>query len=214
MLTELIAVLEVSTRKAVDNVFPWKQKSIIWTNDDLVYLRLYASSVEYIPLKSLEISWYAMLMITINVALTHWVFPLTQFVKHPHKNTFVTKWCVFVNRWLHQQLLFCYANKWSGMCGHTANNTPMVKPEVSNQETSSTCIQYPGTPITNRDHPDSKVRGANIGPTWVLSAPDGPYVSPMNLAIRATTLGQGWVTTVLYKMKLFIQSLIFRRCFN
>ena len=32
--------------------------------------------------------------------------------------------------------------------------------------------------------PDSKVHGANIGPTWVLSAPDGPHVGPMNLAIR------------------------------
>ena len=31
---------------------------------------------------------------------------------------------------------------------------------------------------------DSKVRGANMGPTWVLSAPDGPHVGPMNLAIR------------------------------
>ena len=31
--------------------------------------------------------------------------------------------------------------------------------------------------------PDSKVHGANMGPTWVLSAPDGPYVGPMNLAI-------------------------------
>ena len=34
---------------------------------------------------------------------------------------------------------------------------------------------------------DSKVHGANMGPTWVLSAPDGPHVGPMNLAIRA-----GW----------------------
>ena len=33
--------------------------------------------------------------------------------------------------------------------------------------------------------PDSKVHGANMGPTWVLSAPDGPLVGPMNLAIRA-----------------------------
>ena len=33
--------------------------------------------------------------------------------------------------------------------------------------------------------PDSKVRGATMGPTWVLSAPDGPHVGPMNLAIRA-----------------------------
>ena len=31
---------------------------------------------------------------------------------------------------------------------------------------------------------ESKVHGVNIGPTWVLSAPDGPHVCPMNLAIR------------------------------
>ena len=32
--------------------------------------------------------------------------------------------------------------------------------------------------------PDNKVHGANIGPTWVLSAQDGPHVGPMNLVIR------------------------------
>ena len=32
--------------------------------------------------------------------------------------------------------------------------------------------------------PDSKVHGANTGPIWVLSAPDGPHVGPINLAIR------------------------------
>ena len=32
--------------------------------------------------------------------------------------------------------------------------------------------------------PDSKVHGTNMGPTWVLSPPDGPHVGPMNLAIR------------------------------
>ena len=31
--------------------------------------------------------------------------------------------------------------------------------------------------------PDSKVHGANMGPTWVLSAPDGPHVGLMNIAI-------------------------------
>ena len=31
---------------------------------------------------------------------------------------------------------------------------------------------------------DVPVHGANMGPTWVLSAPDGPHVGPMNLAIR------------------------------
>ena len=32
--------------------------------------------------------------------------------------------------------------------------------------------------------PDGKNNGANMEPTWVLSAPDVPHVGPMNLAIR------------------------------
>ena len=32
--------------------------------------------------------------------------------------------------------------------------------------------------------PNSKVHGPNLGPTWVLSAPDEPHAGPMNLAIR------------------------------
>ena len=36
--------------------------------------------------------------------------------------------------------------------------------------------------------PDSKVHGANMGPTWVLSAPDGPHVGPMNFAIRVVLI--------------------------
>ena len=31
--------------------------------------------------------------------------------------------------------------------------------------------------------PDSKFHGAILGPTWVLLAPDGPHVGPMNFAI-------------------------------
>ena len=37
-----------------------------------------------------------------------------------------------------------------------------------------------------RKHPDSKVHRANMGPTWVLAAPDWSHVGPMNLAIRAS----------------------------
>ena len=32
--------------------------------------------------------------------------------------------------------------------------------------------------------PDSKVHRDNMGPSWVLSDPDGPHVGTMNLAIR------------------------------
>ena len=38
--------------------------------------------------------------------------------------------------------------------------------------------------LTDNSTPDSKVHGANMEPTWVLSAPDGPHVGPVNLAIR------------------------------
>ena len=36
---------------------------------------------------------------------------------------------------------------------------------------------------SHNGNPDSKVHGANMGPTWVLSAPHGPHIGPMNLAI-------------------------------
>ena len=39
--------------------------------------------------------------------------------------------------------------------------------------------------IIDDNVPDNKVHEANMGPTWVLSDPDGPHVGPMNLAIRA-----------------------------
>ena len=58
--------------------------------------------------------------------------------------------------------------------------------------TSSACSfpETANTQFTNIDiggecsTPDSKVSGANMGPTWVLSAPGGPHVGPMNIAIR------------------------------
>ena len=34
------------------------------------------------------------------------------------------------------------------------------------------------------NEPDSKDRGANMGPTWGLQDPGGPYVGHMSLAIR------------------------------
>ena len=47
--------------------------------------------------------------------------------------------------------------------------------------------------------PDSKVHGDNVGPTWVLSALDGPHVVPMNLAIRVVVVSKGLFVLVTYK---------------
>ena len=38
--------------------------------------------------------------------------------------------------------------------------------------------------ILSQTTPDSKVQGAKMGPAWVLWAPGGLHVGPMNLAIR------------------------------
>ena len=45
---------------------------------------------------------------------------------------------------------------------------------------------HPETYYCMHNIPDSKVHGTNIGLTWVMSAPDGPHVGPMKLAIRNT----------------------------
>ena len=35
--------------------------------------------------------------------------------------------------------------------------------------------------VQGSNYPDSKVHGPIMGPTWILSAPDGPHVGPMDL---------------------------------
>ena len=37
-------------------------------------------------------------------------------------------------------------------------------------------------------NPDSNIHGANMGPTWVLSAPDGPMLAPWTLLSGKSTL--------------------------
>ena len=59
------------------------------------------------------------------------------------------------------------------------NSDVMLKCGIS---TSNFCLLFP-----RHGYPDSKVHGANMGPTWVLSAPDGPHIGPTNLAIRVIT---------------------------
>ena len=62
--------------------------------------------------------------------------------------------------------------------------------------------------------PDSKIHGAKMGPTWVLSAPDGPYVGNMNLTMRDVM----WLPSVrttpyfLYNCGLLTQATPFMTC--
>ena len=45
-------------------------------------------------------------------------------------------------------------------------------------------IKLKGTYLINYNAQESRVYVANMGPTWVLSAPDGHHISPTDLAIR------------------------------
>ena len=50
-------------------------------------------------------------------------------------------------------------------------------------------------------NPDSKIHGANMGPTWVLSGPDGPHAVPMNIAFGESNglVSIYWNSTIQYK---------------
>ena len=47
------------------------------------------------------------------------------------------------------------------------------------------------------NYPDSKVHGANMGPTWDRQDPGGSHVGPMNFAIRVGTTC-GWYNFMCY----------------
>ena len=52
---------------------------------------------------------------------------------------------------------------------------------------------------------DNKVHWANMGPTWVLSAPDGPHVGPMNLLsgmYKITRLQSSRIWNLITYMKI------------
>ena len=53
--------------------------------------------------------------------------------------------------------------------------------------------------------PDSKVHGANMGSTWVLWAPDGPHVGPMNLVNRDVSQVKCLYSSLISGERQFVQ---------
>ena len=72
---------------------------------------------------------------------------------------------------------------------HMNSKSSIYQKKWTKPNVSSAC-RYPALLHTS---PDSKVHGANMGPTWVLLAPDGPHVGPKNLVIRADIYGDDQV---------------------
>ena len=60
-------------------------------------------------------------------------------------------------------------------------------------------------------NPDSEVHESSMGPTWVLSAPDGPHVGPINLAIGEAVRDRchnnsAWVRILHQSGRLYVSS--------
>ena len=75
--------------------------------------------------------------------------------------------------------------------GHSENLVTNRKQNTTLSKThqSETCVHISRVYIAETqkyasNYPYSEIHGANMGPTWVLSASDGSHVGPMNLAIR------------------------------
>ena len=85
--------------------------------------------------------------------------------------------------------------------------------------TSSTWITISRCPMIQcQAYPESKVHVANMGPTWVLSDPDGSHIGPMNLAIRVVLLHsqdyKSWVCNDLHMADCICSSHIHLRGYN
>ena len=60
---------------------------------------------------------------------------------------------------------------------------PLLSQQAVNKSAPTVNYSNPGMSKYNITNPDSKVRGANIGPIWGRQDPDGPHVGPMNFAL-------------------------------
>ena len=58
--------------------------------------------------------------------------------------------------------------------------------------------------LSVKEHPDSKVHVANMGPTWVLWAPGGSHAGPMNLAIWFMKKKRQYQTTTKHNKAMCI----------
>ena len=103
--------------------------------------------------------------------------------------TYIHMWMLCVVNWKPYQNIKQYSRYHWTAVSHTSIHTPSILTEAA--EVGVLFIWKWCSDAYVRDKqlaksgtPDSKVHGANMGPTWVLSAPVGPHVGPINLVIR------------------------------
>ena len=109
-----------------------------------------------------------------------------------------TQWfCLFLFTFIcrnnfpeHLKWLICGKMRINVRCFYSVwfDETNTVELWIFNFHTQRSDISYNKKWLTvcptkwNQVYSDNNIHGVNMGPTWDLSAPDGPHVGPMNLA--------------------------------
>ena len=99
----------------------------------------------------------------------------------------VTGHCTFYhNKTTNLRFLFdsCHymCRDWNGTYTHLTMECCLFR------EIDVTTVARNGVVNLSNNFPDSKAHGTNLGPTWVLSASDGPHVGPMNFPMLGPML--------------------------
>ena len=109
-----------------------------------------------------------------NIAHPKWVHYVPLVINSNKSDAWFTKW-----KQMHCVILSNYNDViMSSMASQTSNLTIVYSTVCLVKSQIKENIKAP------RHCPDSKVHGANLGPTWVLWVPDGPHVGPMDFVIR------------------------------
>ena len=126
------------------------------------------------------------LSIMINITEIRKKSVVTAYNCGGHQSHYFSDWCLVIKRYIMN-----YKSEWVHLYHLILRYfyhlllAPMLAYNNQHKTPLNGLTSQPGYQINNV--PDSKVHGANIGPTWVLSAPDGPHVGSMNFAIRGAT---------------------------
>ena len=121
--------------------------------------------------------------------LTHWPMPNHHIIEENWDPETVLSYDLIMFKGRQSVLFYLKVPMWRASKWDTETVRIHYMMPCTDRQSPLFYMEVPcGRPRGGQQHtPDSKVHGANMGPTWVLSAPDGPHAGPMNLASRDDT---------------------------
>ena len=145
-----------------NDVLPILHQVIVWINASMSAVWPFGTNVSEIWI---EIQQFSFMKMNLKVSSVKW--PQCFDISH-HMNLLISSPTIIVP-------IICYILNFNAYC-YGIQSLSLV-------DWLLPCTTFRAF-VRDNHAPDSKVHVANMGPTWVLTAPGGPHVGPMNLAIR------------------------------